>query len=143
MTDTRPPVSRRRLAAIALAGGFLALTGCSGSSGSGSSAAATTGATASGAPASDVAAAATTPPRIVIKNFAFHPAKLTVKPGVKVTVVNQDSTAHTVTATKNKEFNTKTIGPGKTVTFTAPKAAGTYDYICTIHTFMKGKLIVG
>lgn len=81
--------------------------------------------------------------RITIKNFMFGPAALTVHPGAKVTVVNQDSTAHTVTATGDKEFDTGTIAPGRTATFTAPAKPGTYGYICSIHQFMTGTLTVG
>jgi plastocyanin len=57
-------------------------------------------------------------------------------------VDNHDSTAHTLTATAGKAFDTGTIGAGKSGTFTAPAAAGSYPYICTIHQFMHGTLIV-
>ncbi|WP_255431312.1 cupredoxin domain-containing protein [Streptacidiphilus sp. PB12-B1b] len=77
----------------------------------------------------------------MISNFAFHPAALTVKPGEKVTVVNHDSTAHTVT--DGSVFNTGDVNSGATVTFTAPAKAGSYPYICTIHQFMHGTLNVG
>ena len=79
---------------------------------------------------------------IVIKNFAFSPTTLTVKPGTKVTVTNQDSTTHTVTAQPQPTFDTGNIDPGKTATFTAPTEPGSYAYICSIHTFMKGTLVV-
>ncbi|MBT2526830.1 cupredoxin domain-containing protein [Streptomyces sp. ISL-99] len=80
--------------------------------------------------------------RITIKNFTFKPADLTVGPGTKVTVINEDSTPHTVTASDSKAFDTGNIAAGKTVTFTAPTSAGTYAYICTIHQYMKGSLTV-
>ncbi|MFE4060323.1 cupredoxin domain-containing protein [Streptomyces sp. NPDC059096] len=79
---------------------------------------------------------------MTIDNFAYAPSALTVAPGSKVTVVNKDSVAHTLTATTGKAFDTGTIGPGKTATFTAPAKAGAYPYICTIHPFMKGTLTV-
>src|SRR5579884_2737930 len=41
---------------------------------------------------------------IVIQGFAFHPATLTVAAGATVTVKNEDSTDHTVTA-ENKAFD--------------------------------------
>ncbi len=88
------------------------------------------------------ASAATGPARITIKNFEFKPLDLTVKSGAKVTVSNEDTTTHTVTAKDNKSFDTGDIADGSTTTFTAPTKAGTYDYLCTIHTFMKGKLTV-
>jgi plastocyanin len=78
---------------------------------------------------------------IVIDNFMFSPMTLTVSPGATVTVKNQDSTAHTLTAT-TKQFDTGDIGAGATKTFTAPSKAGTYSYICDIHQYMQGKLTV-
>jgi plastocyanin len=78
---------------------------------------------------------------ITIKNFAFSPSTITVTPGEKVTVTNQDSVAHTVTA-NDKKFDTGDISPGKTVTFTAPSSPGSYPYICTIHQYMTGMLTV-
>lgn len=81
---------------------------------------------------------------IVIKNFAFHPASLTVSPGVTVTVHNEDPTTHTVTAIAPHDmaFNTGDIGANATATFTAPTRAGSYPYICLIHQFMHGTLVV-
>ncbi|MFB6441976.1 cupredoxin domain-containing protein [Streptomyces sp. NPDC056411] len=84
----------------------------------------------------------TAPARITIKDFAFKPATLTVRPGAKVTVVNEDSTAHDVSATGPKAFDTGTIEPGKTVTFTAPTKPGSYPYVCDIHPYMKATLSV-
>jgi plastocyanin len=78
---------------------------------------------------------------IVIHNFAFSPGSLKVRPGQKVTVTNKDSVDHTVTSITGR-FNTGDVGPGKTVTFTAPTKAGRYPYRCTIHQFMTGLLVV-
>ena len=93
--------------------------------------------------ASAVAASArpTSASTIVIHNFAFAPGSIKVRPGQKVRVVNRDSVAHTVTSTSGK-FNTGDVGPGKTVTFTAPAKAGRYPYRCNIHQYMTGVLVV-
>jgi plastocyanin len=80
--------------------------------------------------------------RVSIKEFTFGPDKFTVSPGATVTVVNEDSTAHTLTASGQGAFDTGTIGGGKTGTFTAPTAPGSYPFICTLHQFMKGTLTV-
>jgi len=80
--------------------------------------------------------------QIVISNFAFSPMNLTVSAGEKVTVVNHDSTAHTLTAVAGNAFNTGTIGPGQSGTFTAPTKPGSYPYICGIHQFMHGTVTV-
>jgi plastocyanin len=78
---------------------------------------------------------------ITIKNFAFSPSTLTVAAGARVTVHNDDSATHTVRAVSGA-FNTGDVGPGGTVTFTAPTTAGSYPYICMIHQFMQATLIV-
>lgn len=79
---------------------------------------------------------------IVIKNFAFAPTTLTVAPGAKVTVKNEDSATHTVTASNKSDFDTGDIASGATKTFTAPAKPGTYTYICSIHQYMQGTLTV-
>jgi plastocyanin len=66
---------------------------------------------------------------------------LTVAPGATVTVTNQDQATHTVTATKGV-FNTGDVLPGQSKTFTAPNAVGSYAYICSIHQYMSGILVV-
>ncbi|MEU3401020.1 cupredoxin domain-containing protein [Streptomyces filamentosus] len=80
--------------------------------------------------------------RIVIRDFRFEPADLTVSPGAKVSVVNEDSAPHTVTAEDASAFDTSTIEGGRTATFTTPSTAGTYRYLCDIHPSMTGTLTV-
>lgn len=81
---------------------------------------------------------------IVIKNFGYHPGTLTVAPGAMVTVMNEDTATHTVTATAPHPaaFDTGDVSPGGSETFKAPTTPGTYPYICTIHQFMHGTLVV-
>lgn len=81
-------------------------------------------------------------PRVTIDNFKFQPASLTVAPGAKITVINDDTTTHTLTATKGASFDTGDLAPGKSATVTAPAKAGEYPWDCTIHPFMKGALTV-
>jgi plastocyanin len=102
------------------------------------------GSTSSGGSASGGGAAPAThsaPNTIIIKNFMFSPASLTVSPGAKVTVKNEDSTAHTVTSSM-KSFNTGNVAGGATMTLTAPTKPGSYSYICDIHQYMQGTLVV-
>ncbi|SEK45285.1 cupredoxin domain-containing protein [Streptacidiphilus jiangxiensis] len=79
--------------------------------------------------------------QIVIDNFAYSPANLTVHPGESITVVNHDSATHTLTARPGSAFDTGPINPGKSATFTAPANPGTYPYVCT-HASMHGTLTV-
>jgi plastocyanin len=77
---------------------------------------------------------------IVIQNFAFEPATLTVKVGEKVTWVNRDDEPHTATAT-DKRFASKTLENGDRFS-TEFTAAGTYKYYCALHPKMTGQVIV-
>jgi plastocyanin len=84
-------------------------------------------------------AATGAPDTITIKNFMFG-APITVKAGATVTVMNADSTTHTVAA-DGKSFDTGEIQAGKSATFVAPKA-GVYKFHCNIHNYMMGTLTV-
>lgn len=132
MTRTRPPLAGARraplFAAVVLALALIA-GACGGSSGSGGSGSGSSGGAAGG------------PHTIVIKGFAFSPATLTVAPGAKVTVTNNDATAHTVTA-KSGKFDSGSIAAGASGSFTAPTTPGRYAYSCTFHPFMAGTLVV-
>ncbi|MFJ1825661.1 cupredoxin family copper-binding protein [Streptomyces sp. NPDC088178] len=74
---------------------------------------------------------------VTIKNFAFSPAKLTVKAGTKVTWTNTDPDTHTVTSKQGSGGPLKSAGLATNATysytFTKP---GTYAYYCSIHPFM-------
>ncbi len=77
---------------------------------------------------------------VAIKNFAFSPASVTVTAGSTVVWTNNDSIQHDIT------FNGGGIASGvlnhnDTFSHTFP-TAGTYHYICSIHPFMHGTVIV-
>jgi plastocyanin len=82
-----------------------------------------------------------TPSAITISNFKFSPGTLRVQDGARIKVANDDSTTHTVTADDGHSFDSGSVNSGASTTIGAP-AAGTYSYHCTIHPFMKGKLVV-
>jgi plastocyanin len=77
---------------------------------------------------------------VKIGNFTFSPATLTVSPGTTVTWTNEDDIPHTIAA-KNKAFRSKTLDTDNqfSFTFTAP---GEYDYFCSLHPHMVGKIVV-
>lgn len=78
--------------------------------------------------------------KITIRDFAYEmPAS--VAPGATITVINEDTAPHTVTAKGGGAFNAQ-VAPGETVTFTAPKEPGQYAIICTYHPRMAGTLVV-
>ncbi|GAA1221118.1 MULTISPECIES: cupredoxin family copper-binding protein [Streptomyces] len=118
------------------------LTGCSGSgdgSPSSSTPPASPSAPASASPSSSESGKGEV--KVTIKGFAFHPATFEVSPGTKITVTNEDSATHTLTA-DDKSFDTGDLAQGESATFTAPSKPGSYSYICTIHPNMKGILTV-
>ncbi len=80
----------------------------------------------------------------------FDPAELTAKKSDTVQVINQDSVPHTVTSGKDqndpnnaKLWDTGIIEGGKTAQISLAKVSpGEYDYHCTVHPYMQGKLKV-
>ncbi len=99
---------------------------------------------ATGAPGAGGATAAGKPvsaTRVAIQNFAFSPATVTVKAGTTVTWTNQDSDPHTVTAKSGAGPDSPTLDQGATYQYTFTKA-GQYAYLCTIHPFMLGTVVV-
>ncbi|MBV8281554.1 MAG: cupredoxin domain-containing protein, partial [Candidatus Eremiobacteraeota bacterium] len=61
-----------------------------------------------------------TPVLVVIKNYAFTPATITVAPGTAVQWRNDDSASHTATAADGT-FDSKNLDRGQTYTFTFAK----------------------
>ncbi|HUP68660.1 MAG TPA: cupredoxin family copper-binding protein [Acidimicrobiales bacterium] len=77
---------------------------------------------------------------ITIKDFKFAPETLKAKVGDKITVTNEDSAIHTLTA-KDKSFDTGNLDQGAEGTITVSKA-GTVEYFCNIHDYMTGTIEV-
>ena len=82
----------------------------------------------------------TPPPLITISGFAYQ-GQLAVTPGATVTVRNDDTAPHTLTAVDGS-FTTEIIQPGASTTFVAPLTAGDYPITCQLHLFMSGTLTV-
>jgi plastocyanin len=77
---------------------------------------------------------------IRMKDFDFSPRDATIVLGAKVTWVNEDAAPHDATD-DDKAWATEILEKGQSgsVTFDTP---GTYEYHCTIHPYMKGKVTV-
>lgn len=84
---------------------------------------------------------ATPADKVVIKGFEYAPPNVEVKAGGKLTFVNEDSAKHTATDKASDAFDTDTLTKGQSKAVTLDKP-GTYDYICSFHVFMKGKVTV-
>ena len=125
----------RVIGVILVVAALVVLAGCAGSSstpatGGSSSAPASSGGSSAGGTAAGTA--------VTIANFAFNPADVTVKVGQSVTWTNNDTTTHTVTGA---DFDSGPLAPGATYSHTFA-TAGTFDYHCSIHTSMTGKVTV-
>ncbi|HXF68174.1 MAG TPA: cupredoxin family copper-binding protein [Thermoflexus sp.] len=86
------------------------------------------------------------PPRVMIQSFAFHPAELEVAVGTTVEWVNQEEAVpHTVTSGSPDQpsgvFDSGRLQPGDSFRFTFNQP-GTYEYFCSIHTRMRGRIVV-
>jgi amicyanin len=75
-----------------------------------------------------------------IKNFAFSPAVVTVKVGSTVVWSNDDSIQHDVIF-DGGGIASSVLNHNDTFSHTF-LTAGTYHYICSIHPFMHGTVIV-
>jgi len=79
--------------------------------------------------------------QVNIDNFSFTPATLTVPVGTKVTWTNKDDVPHTVVST-NKAFpHSPALDTDESFSSTFAKA-GTYEYYCSVHPKMVGKVVV-
>lgn len=77
---------------------------------------------------------------VTIADFAFSPATLTITAGDTVTWTNEDAMVHTATSVDGA-FDSGDLeqGDSYSLTFTTP---GTYDYLCTPHPSMTGRIVV-
>ena len=77
---------------------------------------------------------------ILISDFKYT-LPGTFAPGEEVTVRNDDTAEHTVTADTGDLFDVE-VEPGATATFTVPGQPGTFAFHCTYHPNMVGTLEV-
>jgi plastocyanin len=78
---------------------------------------------------------------IVIDNFTFSPAMLTVPVGATVHWVNRDDVPHTATSSQRpKEFDSGALDTSDRFAhqFTA---VGSYNYFCAVHPHMTGQIV--
>jgi plastocyanin len=79
---------------------------------------------------------------VEIKGFAFNPGTITIKKGTTVTWTHNDGVPHTVTTTKAPvDFDSGRMSKGNIFSQTF-NTVGTYEYYCSIHPSMRGKVIV-
>lgn len=79
--------------------------------------------------------------QVKIDNFTFAPPTLTVAAGTTVQWVNHDDIPHTVVSDDKTTFKSKALDTDDNYSYTFTKA-GTYNYFCSIHPKMTGKVVV-
>jgi hypothetical protein len=77
---------------------------------------------------------------VTIADFNFTPDSITIHVGDTVTWTNKGPSAHTATA-QDGSFNTGVLAKGASASHTFTQA-GTFTYICQIHPFMHGTIVV-
>ena len=98
--------------------------------------------------AAPIGSAATNPQverSVTIQTFQFKPSTLEVKVGARVTWINQDDIAHTVTSgtpeNRGGRFDARLNGKGSSFSFTFTQP-GTYSFFCNRHQSMRGQIRV-
>jgi plastocyanin len=77
---------------------------------------------------------------VTIDNFTFSPKELTVPVGTTIRFVNHDDIPHTVFE-KKLSFRSKALDTDDAYSYTFA-SAGSFDYFCSLHPHMVGKIIV-
>ncbi len=80
------------------------------------------------------------PTAVRIDNFNFTPPTLVVAPGTTVTWTNADDDVHTVVE-KDRKFKSAGLDTNDTFSQTVT-AQGEYEYFCSLHPRMVGKIVV-
>ncbi|MBI2630201.1 cupredoxin family copper-binding protein [Candidatus Pacearchaeota archaeon] len=78
---------------------------------------------------------------VEIKESSFNPSEITINKGETITWTNYDSAPHTITSDSNKALDSPTLNQGETFSYTF-ETSGNYNYHCSFHSSMKGKIIV-
>jgi plastocyanin len=82
------------------------------------------------------------------KDKSFDPNPIEINAGDSITWTNDDNEIHTVTSGSDEgpsigtEFDSGTLASGQSFTHQFDKP-GTYEYFCSFHESMTGKVIVG
>ena len=78
---------------------------------------------------------------IEIKNFAFQTSELKINVGDTVAWINKDFAKHTVTSDSGNELGSSLLSKEQSYSHIFTEK-GIFEYHCTPHPYMKGKIIV-
>jgi hypothetical protein len=96
--------------------------------------------TAGAAPTTYTATFGLPPVGVTVSDFAFSPDRLRIAPGTTVTWTFNGPSNHTVTSLQNL-FDSGAKAPGTTFSYTFT-TTGSFQYRCTIHPTMRGRVVV-
>jgi len=78
-------------------------------------------------------------------NSCYIPSKISIQAGKSVTWLNEDAAFHSVTSgtyeNPNGMFDSGHLDPNESFTVKFDES-GSFDYFCTLHPWMKGKVVV-
>jgi plastocyanin len=80
-------------------------------------------------------------PKGVLEHYVFVPSTIHAQPGETVTVYNSDQLIHRIVA-DDGSFDTGNMAPGSSFTVKAGNPGSVISYHCTIHTRIKGQVVV-
>ena len=78
---------------------------------------------------------------VVIDNMQFSPQVVRVRPGDTIVWENHDMFAHNVTAAAAR-VSSGDLAPGKSWRYVVRTGTSSFDYLCTLHPVMKGRVDV-
>jgi plastocyanin len=78
---------------------------------------------------------------VTIDNFSFAPHETAILPGAAVTWTNKDDVPHNIVST-TRQFRSPVIDTDGQFTHRFERA-GTYEYYCSLHPNMTGRVVVG
>lgn len=79
--------------------------------------------------------------KVVMDNFSFTPGTVSVPVGTTVVWTNRDDVPHNVVSTERK-FKSPTLDTDEQFSYRFD-ASGAYNYFCSIHPKMTGRIVVG
>ncbi len=77
---------------------------------------------------------------VVIRDYMFAPASISIPLGTKVTWINRDDVPHTIAET-GKQFRSSALDTDERFSYTFTKP-GVYHYFCTLHPQMVATISV-
>ena len=82
------------------------------------------------------------PPKVTAVDYGFAPAQLTIRAGISVTWTNTGTEGHDVDGTgPGGAWRSGPLAPAEQFERTFSQA-GTYDYTCSFHPEMRGRIVV-